>query len=128
MATLSARVLAAALLEGDHLGPAALLDHLGGHRGALDRRGPDRGRIAAHHQHLAELDDLARLAFDLLDLQEVLGGDAVLLPAGLDDCEHRSCPSCSNTRCSVGYGLASFCWLSFSSLLIFCCVDCSTTC
>src|SRR5262249_60646694 len=80
------------LLEGDGLGPGALLDALGGDRGAGDHRGAQRGRVAADDEDLAELDDLARLALDLLDLEQVIGGDAVLLTAGLDDCEHRSRP------------------------------------
>jgi hypothetical protein len=36
------------------------------------------------------LDDLARLAGNLSDLQLVLGGNAVLPAAGSDDCEHFS--------------------------------------
>src|SRR5256885_13437457 len=92
MPALPTRVLAAPLLEGDHLGTAALLDHRCSNGSPDDRRGAKRDGVAAHHQHLVELDDLAGLAVDLLDLELVVGGDAVLLPAGLDDCEHRSVP------------------------------------
>src|SRR5262249_36939786 len=73
VAALTAGFLTAALLEGDPLGSAALLDPLGGDGSARHGWGAERGRIATHHQHLAELDDLARLAFDLLDLQQVVG-------------------------------------------------------
>src|SRR5262249_10352127 len=44
------------------------------------------------HQDLAELHDLAGRALDLVDPDHVLGGDAVLLAAGSDDCEHGSRP------------------------------------
>src|SRR6266508_4055516 len=90
VAALPARILPAALLEGDDLRPAALLQHLGGDRSAGHHGGAERDVVAAHDQHLAELDDLARVALDLGDLQHVLGGDAVLLAAGFDVCEHLS--------------------------------------
>jgi hypothetical protein len=43
-----------------------------------------------HHQHVAELDDLAGSPLIFSILSTVVGGDPVLLAAGLDDCEHRS--------------------------------------
>src|SRR5262249_29443636 len=88
MAAPAPRILAAALLERDDLGAAALLDHLGSDRCAGDRRGAKRHGVAADDQHLTDADDLTGLARDLLDLEQVLGGNAVLLTAGLDDCEH----------------------------------------
>src|SRR5262245_53249040 len=84
------RVLAAALLERDDLVATPMLQHLGGD-GRAGHRGEAEGRaVTAHHQHLAELDDLTGLALDLFDLELVAGGHPVLLSAGLDDCEHRS--------------------------------------
>jgi len=52
----------------------------------------ERDIVAADQQDLAELDDLARLSRDLLDLDHIFGGNPVLLAAGSDDCEHRSRP------------------------------------
>src|SRR5712692_5173573 len=69
VAALAARILAASLLEGDDLRPAPLLQDLGGDRGAGNRRRAER---------------------DVVDLDDVLSGNAVLLAAGSDDCEHRS--------------------------------------
>jgi hypothetical protein len=50
------------------------------------------GVPTVHHQHIAELDDLSWLAREAVDLEGILGGYAVLLTAGLDDCEHHSRP------------------------------------
>ena len=58
-----------------------------------NRRRAERGVVAAQHQHLAELDDLAGLALDLLDLEHLSSAHPVLLAAGFDDCEHRSSSS-----------------------------------
>src|SRR5258706_406147 len=55
--------------------------------------------VAAEHQHFAELDDIARLAVDAVDLDLVFGGNTVLLAACFNDCEHRSCPRVQS-RCS----------------------------
>ena len=92
MAALAARVLPPPLLEGDDLGSARLIDDFARHRGAGDGRAADLDILAAEQQHLAELDDLAALALHLADRDDVLGGDPVLLPAGLDDCEHLDRP------------------------------------
>ena len=47
------------------------------------------GAIAAADQHdLVEGDGVAGLAVELLDGDGVGGRDPILLPAGLDDCEH----------------------------------------
>ncbi len=67
----------------------ALLDHFGGDGGALDQRRADRRLVAvADGQHLRKFNDVAGIAGELLDLQEVIGGDAILLAARFDDCEH----------------------------------------
>src|SRR5215472_9217014 len=107
VAAFPARILPAALLEGDDLRPASLLEDFGGDRGAGNGWLAQADAVAAHHQDLAELYDLAGRALDLVDLDHVLGGDAVLLAAGSDDCEHRSRP---RVRCrrSDQSGPASF--------------------
>ena len=88
MAALAPRVFAAALLEGDDFRPAALLDHLGRNRGACDRGGAECDAVAAHNQDLAEFNNFAGLALDLVDLEHVLSGNAVLLTARFEDREH----------------------------------------
>src|SRR6185437_15002423 len=88
-------VLAAALLERDDLGTALVLQHLGGNRGACDRRRAQHRRLAAHQQNLAKLHDRPDIAGDLAYLEHIIRNDAVLPAAGFDDCEHRLIPSCS---------------------------------
>jgi len=89
VADLAARILAAALLESDDGAVLALLDDLGGNRGAIDERRAERDVLAlAMGQHLADLDDFADLGLELLDLEQIVGGNAVLLAARFDDCEH----------------------------------------
>src|SRR5262249_40129587 len=102
-----ARILPAALLEGDDLRPASLLEDFGGDRGTGNGWLTQGDAVAAHHQDLTELHDLPGRALDLVNLDHVLGGDAVLLAAGSDDCEHRSRP---RVRCrrSDQSGPASF--------------------
>ena len=65
-----------------------LLENFGRDRGAAHRRRAKRQAVAAHDQHLAELDDLAGLAFDFTDLDHILGSDPVLLAARFKDREH----------------------------------------
>jgi len=68
----------------------------------LDGRTAKLGAVVVReHQHLAEGDALAGLGVELGDGDHVLGGDAVLLAAGLDHCEHRS-SSCSCRALSEG--------------------------
>src|SRR5262249_43581331 len=87
-----ARILPAALREGDDLRPTSLLEDFGGDRGAGNGWLTQGDVVAAHHQDLAELHDLAGRTLDLVDLEHVLCGDAVLFAAAPDDCEHRSRP------------------------------------
>src|SRR2546430_8713315 len=87
-------MFAAELFGGDDLWPASLLDDLGGNGCAGNRWLTKGDAVAADDQHLAKLDDLARVAPDLVDLDQVLGSHAVLLTAGSDDCEHRFWSSC----------------------------------
>ena len=89
VAVLAAVVVAALLLEDQHLVALALGDDGGADAGAADERRADGDLVAvAEHQHLAELDDLAGVAGQALDLDHVVRGDLVLLAAGADDCEH----------------------------------------
>jgi hypothetical protein len=39
-------------------------------------------------EHIADFDHVADFAGDLLDLQHIIGDDAILLAARFDDCEH----------------------------------------
>src|ERR1700722_1068633 len=105
VAALAPRVLASALLERDDLRAAALLEHLAGNGRTRDRRAAKRWRIAAHHQHLAELDYVSGVAGDSCDLQLVFEGDAILLAPRLDDREHRFHPRV-RSRCSEDSGPA----------------------
>src|SRR5262249_26951020 len=86
-----ARILAAALLEHDHLVAALVRDHLGGDERAGDRRLAEGGFIAADDHH-REGDDLAGLGPELAEAERLVLGDRVLLAARLDDREHRRIP------------------------------------
>ncbi len=55
-----------------------------------NQRGADLGAVAADHQHLAEFNHLAGLGRDAVDPDDIFRGDAVLLAARFDDCEHLS--------------------------------------
>ena len=89
MADLAARILAAALLESDDRAVLALLDDFGGDQSAIDERRAERDILAlAMREHVADLDDIADIGFDFFDLQEIVGGDAILLAARFNDCEH----------------------------------------
>ena len=92
VAALAPRILAAALLEGDDLGAADMVEDLGRDARARDHRRADLRRVAAQHDDVAELHDGARLALDALDLEDLVLDDPVLLAAGFDDCEHRFFP------------------------------------
>src|SRR5689334_8715149 len=85
MTALAARVLAPALLEGDDLRPARLRQDFRRNRCALDCWGAERRGVTADHQHLAERNNVAGLAGNFLDFQLVVGSNAILLAAGLDD-------------------------------------------
>ena len=54
-----------------------------------DERRADLGAVVVRdHQNLVERDGGARLAFERGDGNDIIGGDAILLAAGLDHCEH----------------------------------------
>ncbi len=91
MAVLAAAVLPATLLEDDDLVEPVLRHDDGAHRGPRHHWRADRhGTLAADREHVGEGDGRARLGLQLLHLDEQVGGDAVLLPAGADHCEHLS--------------------------------------
>src|SRR5262245_13747583 len=78
--------LAALLFEDADLLGAAVRDDLAAHARALDQRGADAdGAVAGGEQHLAELDRVTDIARETLDVDQVSGGDAVLLASGADD-------------------------------------------
>jgi hypothetical protein len=85
MAACALGVLAATLLEGDNLLVAKLLNNFSRHNGALYEGKPDRG---TNHENFGEFDLVASSAFQFFNCHNVVGGHAVLLTAGLDDCEH----------------------------------------
>ena len=89
MAALALRgVLAPALDEGDDLRPQHLLQHLGLDARARHEGRAHRHRVAAHHQDLVELHGRPGFRHELLHRQHVVGGDLVLLAAGLQHREH----------------------------------------
>ena len=98
MALLAPRILAPPLLERDQLGAARLVEDFGGDGRAIDKRRANRGAVAiADHHHLFEGNDVAGLGGQFLDREFVIGGNAILLAARLDDSEHliRPCSSAS---------------------------------
>src|SRR6478736_4336492 len=88
MPLLAAVVLAPLLLEDDDLVAARLLHHLGGDQRAGNDRATRLRAIAAKQQHFAERNDVAGLARDALDLDNVVRRHAILLAARADDREH----------------------------------------
>src|SRR5215469_11354778 len=90
MTDLAARVFAPPLLERDDFGFAGLLKNFGRHGGAGNGRRAERKVVAAHHQDLAKLDDLAGLALYFTDFDHILGGYSILLAARFEDREHLS--------------------------------------
>src|ERR1043165_951644 len=73
MTVLAAVIVAAALLEDQHLLAALLLDHRRADRGAGDGRGAGLGLGAfADDEHLAQLDGGAGLARQLLDRDDIV--------------------------------------------------------
>src|SRR5207344_1370404 len=91
VALLDAAARLGAVLEGDELRPAGLSDDLGADRRVLDDRAADRGGVAVgDEQDAIKGDRLAGLDVEELDLELGADLDAILLPAGLDDCVHGS--------------------------------------
>src|SRR5579859_1239506 len=89
MTLLTAIILPALLLEDDDLVGTSLFEHGRGDGGA----GHDgRANLVTDHQNLIERDGLAGFTRELFDADDVVGGNLILLAAGLDDCEHDSLP------------------------------------
>ena len=96
MALLHAAARLGPVLEGDDLVGAIVADDLGADDGPGDERAADRGLVAVgDEQDAVEGDRLAGLGVEKLDLELRADLDAVLLPAGLDDCVHGSPRGCS---------------------------------
>src|SRR5208283_5813859 len=88
-ATLALAVLASALFERDRLGAPGLFGDLAQNLRARDRRRPDlRRALLRDEQNLVEGDGVARRALERHDGDDVSGGNAILLAAGPDHCEH----------------------------------------
>jgi hypothetical protein len=82
-------ILTATLLEGENLLAAVMLDNFGLYRRTLDEGSAKLGIGAnADDQDLVEFYNCASFGFQLFDGKHVVGCYAVLLTAGLDDCEH----------------------------------------
>jgi hypothetical protein len=85
---LAPRVLAPPLFEGDDLGRASLVDDFGGHLSSRHAGAANLRRLPAQHEHVGKLDGRTGLTGHLFDGQNIVGRDAVLLAAGLDDSVH----------------------------------------
>src|SRR5262249_34742962 len=93
------RILAAALLEGDDLWAAHMIEHLGADRRTRHGGSAKYGVVAADHQDFAAFHDRAGLGLEPVDPEHVLSGNAILLAARFDDREHLFRP-CVRTRYS----------------------------
>src|SRR5262249_53967938 len=107
IAALAPRILAATLLEGDYLIAARVLEYLTGNGRTRDGRRAELRCVTANDQHLAELDDLARVAIHPVHPDHIFGGDPVLFAASPDDCEHLFRPRVRSRRSDCS-GPASF--------------------
>src|SRR5271155_209045 len=103
MPVLAAVILAALLLENDHLGAARLLDNLGPDRCARDDWSAHLGRSPAKGEDLGQRHFGAYLARDPLDRYLIADADAVLFSACLYNCEHE------NTRIQLNIGAPNPC-------------------
>src|SRR5262245_50928650 len=89
MTLLAAVIRAPLLLEDDDLVAPPLRDDLGRDHGPGDGRAPGFGTaLAAEQDDLGKLDDIAGLASDLLDFNNVVWRHAILLAACANDREH----------------------------------------
>src|SRR5262245_45700414 len=100
MAVLAAVPLPAPHLEHDDLLAQALADDLRADLGARHEGLADRDGLAAEHQDLGELDEVADGALELLDTKAITLVHPILLATRLDDRVHPSRP-CSGSwfRC-----------------------------
>src|SRR5947209_18201847 len=83
------------VFDDDDLWAPTLLDHATHDLCAVDQRAalPD-AVLVGHQQNLGELDGLALFDRELLDLNRLARLDAMLLAAGLDNCERHPCFLC----------------------------------
>src|SRR5262249_13205497 len=88
MPPLAPRILAAALLEGDDLRAAHMIQHFGPDRRTFNGGGAKHSPIAADPQDLTEFHTRAGRSFEPVDPKHVLGDNAILLAARFDDREH----------------------------------------
>src|SRR5690349_17842401 len=86
MTGLATRALALAELEDDKLRAAALLHDLAFDCSACNLRGAELRRVPADHQHVVELNFVAGVASQKLDLNGLAFGNSVLLSASADNC------------------------------------------
>ena len=108
MALLDAAAGLGSVLEGDEFLATHPADDFRTDRGVGDERATDaRGVAVADHEHVVKGDRGTRLSFEKLHLEFRSDLDAVLLPAGLDDCVHGSSGFVLATACGdrdVGRG------------------------
>ena len=89
MASPAAVMLAALLLENQHLGAALLLEDLALDERALDGAGANLDVVSVgHHEHAVERNGVTGFALEALHGNDIVLRDAVLFAAGLDHCEH----------------------------------------
>ncbi|MDT4863344.1 hypothetical protein FQZ97_980450 [compost metagenome] len=87
MAVAAAVIVATVLLENDDRLLLPGLEQFGSDERAFDERSTDG---VANHQHLVEGDDGASFGIELFNLENVVGGNLVLLATGLDHGESHS--------------------------------------
>src|SRR5258706_2917870 len=80
--------LAPLVLEDADLRAGRIAFDLGQHLRTRDQRVPDAQRVAADEQHFAELDLLAGLPSEQLDVDDVAGRHTHLLTTSSNDCVH----------------------------------------
>ena len=89
MAVAATRIVAAALLEDDDRAFLAGLNELGRNQRTIDERGANChfGAVTDHEDFL-EGHGVAGFARELFDLEDIIGGNPVLLATGFDHCKH----------------------------------------
>ena len=93
VAVLAAEMLAPPLLENEELGAARQRLDLAGDGGADNQRSAEGdAAVARNHQHFVELDLIAGIGREPLDLDDIVGGDAILLAARPNDSIHGFSP------------------------------------
>ena len=93
MAANTLGILATTLLEGKDLLVTHLAKNFRCDQRAFDQRSANGciGTIADHH-HARKFNHVASIAGELLNSEYIICGNAILLSAGFDDCEHRFLP------------------------------------